>query len=110
MSALYRDSIDNKKVLGFVGKIYGGNTGTSSSCHMCVIKVDNRDGLIKELKKNGIYPGVHYYPNHLYPMYSKFYRKLDVAEEVWTQVITLPLHLYIGMWEVKEIVGVINEW
>lgn len=108
ISQMYRDFIDSDKILGFVGEIYNPISGAESACHLCVIKVANRDSLIGLMNNNGIYPGVHYYPNHLYPVYKKYYRKLPNAEKVWKDIISLPLHMDVGMWEVKEISGVIN--
>ena len=110
ISGMYRESIEIKdKVKGFVGAIYDLNTGRKSSCHMCVLRVDDRDRLVKKLNKNKIFPGVHYFPNHMYPMYKNYYRELEVAESVWKELITLPLHLGIGMFEVNSLCNVVND-
>ena len=60
--------------------------------HNCVIKTSRRDNLNKILKEKNIATGVHYYPNHLYEMYKPYYRELPVTENVWKNILTLPLY------------------
>jgi len=63
-----------------------------SACHNYVIRLNRRDALNAYLEKKKISTGVHYYPNHLYPMYKKHYRRLPVAERAWKRLLTLPLY------------------
>lgn len=79
-----------------------------SSNHMFVIKVDNRNSLIKKLNENNVFPGVHYFPNHLYPIYKKYYRKLVTTETQWLKLISLPLHLEMTIDDVDYICDIIN--
>jgi perosamine synthetase len=64
---------------------------TRSALHNYVVKVEQRDRFVQYMTEKGISTGVHYYPNHLYPVYKPFYRKLPVAESVWRKIVTLPL-------------------
>ena len=79
------------------------------SCwHNYVIKLKKRDELNMFLQKKGISTGVHYYPNHLYHMYRKYYKRLPVAEEVWKRVLTLPLYPDLTSQECKRIISCIR--
>lgn len=66
-----------------------------SAFHNYVIKVRNpedRNPLIEHLKLRGVSTGVHYYPNHLYGIYSKYvHESLPVVERIWRKLITIPL-------------------
>ncbi len=64
---------------------------TRSALHNYVIKLEQRDKFVQYMADKGISTGVHYYPNHLYPVYKPYYRKLPVAESVWHKIVTLPL-------------------
>lgn len=62
------------------------------ACHNFVIKADRRDDLRARLMEKGVTTGVHYYPNHLFEMYKPYYRRLEVSENIWHSLITLPLY------------------
>lgn len=66
------------------------------ACHNFVIQVDQRDELRAYLMEHGITTGVHYYPNHLFDMYKKYYRELTITEEIWKKLVTLPLFPDMG--------------
>jgi dTDP-4-amino-4,6-dideoxygalactose transaminase len=65
----------------------------NSSRHLFQIAVDDRDGLMEMLWKEGIYCGVHYVANHQYPIYEKY--KADVEKASWysSRIMSLPMHL-----------------
>ena len=73
-----------------VEKVY-----TRSAWHNYVIKVkdaNDRGPLMDHLKAHDISTGMHYIPNHLYPIYQPYRNgPLCVTEEVWRRLITLPL-------------------
>ena len=75
-----------------------------------VIKVKaGRDNLLGYLKDNGIDAGINYIPNHLQPAFKDSYGPLPITEEVYKQIISLPL--YFDMQDsdiVKVIEAVIN--
>jgi perosamine synthetase len=56
------------------------------------IKDGKRDSLLEYLNKNGVGAGINYIPNHLQPLFKDFKARLPVTEEVWKQIISLPLY------------------
>ncbi len=62
-----------------------------SACHNYVIKLDKRNEFVAYMTGKEIATGVHYYPNHLYPVYKPYYRALPVAERVSQRIVTLPV-------------------
>ncbi|MCQ6530781.1 DegT/DnrJ/EryC1/StrS family aminotransferase [Bacillus mycoides] len=67
--------------------------GCESSYHIYIVRVNNRDELILALNQVGIYPGVHYRDNTLYPMYAHGSGMCPNAHKVTEEVLSLPLHL-----------------
>ena len=82
-----------------------------SANHLFVIKVDRRDYVHKKLLEAGIETGVHYKPNHHYPMY----RLPDEAEKLWSadlaysRILSLPLHLRLTTDDVIHICNTLKE-
>jgi len=62
--------------------------------HIFPVKILNgkRDALREHLISKNIECGIHYYPNHLLKYYSNPGIKLPVTEELYTQLLSLPLH------------------
>ncbi|WP_413911257.1 DegT/DnrJ/EryC1/StrS family aminotransferase [Desulfobacula sp.] len=66
--------------------------------HIYVVRVsglDDRKGLQARLLVHGIQTGIHYQPNHWLSLYrdqSQSTAPLPVAEAVYTELLTLPLH------------------
>jgi len=60
---------------------------------MYILRVagNRRDEMMDFLASKGVASGVHYIPNHLQPFFSKYSTKLPVTEDVWKEIITLPL-------------------
>jgi len=81
-----------------------------SALHNYVVKLDRRDDLIAHLQKQRISAGVHYFPNHLYKIYSRFKAVVPVTERVWRRLVTLPL--YPGMIDddVERVVGAVRSF
>lgn len=75
--------------------------------HIFVIKVNKskRDYIRQELLKQGIETGLHYQPNHLLSFFKNqtVERKLPNTEEVWEQLITLPLHYDLAYKDVDKV-------
>jgi dTDP-4-amino-4,6-dideoxygalactose transaminase len=63
--------------------------------HLYVIRTNDRDGLVKQLKADGISTGLHYpVPVHLQNCYSNWgYRKgsLPITERVAAEILSLPM-------------------
>ncbi len=66
---------------------------TLHAWHLFYVRTQERDKMIAHLKKHGVSPGVHYYPLHLHPYYRRKYPDVScpVSEEVWKELLTLPL-------------------
>jgi perosamine synthetase len=81
---------------------------TQSALHNYVIKTPYRDQLNSYLKEKGIATGVHYLPVHLQPFYRRQTKvTLPVAEQVWTQLLTLPLYPDLTDREVEFVIETI---
>ena len=80
-----------------------------TSWHLFVIKVKNRDEVIKKLQEKGIGCSVHFIPIHKHPYYKEKYGYKDsnypVANRVFEQSVSLPI--YPDMSD-EEIMYVIN--
>ena len=81
-----------------------------SSWHNYVIKVPDRDRLMSHLQALGIATGMHYIPNHLFPVYKPWYQRLPVAERVWKRLVTLPLFPDLTNDQVHQIVDAIRSF
>lgn len=75
-----------------------------SAQHNYVLRVRDRDRLVEHLSAQGIEAGVHYYPNHLYPMYKDFRADVPVTERLWAHLVTLPMHLDLSEDDVQQVI------
>jgi dTDP-4-amino-4,6-dideoxygalactose transaminase len=75
--------------------------------HVYAVRVPNRDGVRANLQAKGIQTGVHYpIPVHLQPAYSDLgYRQgqFPVAEQVATEVLSLPMFPEMTTAQVEEV-------
>ena len=63
-----------------------------SACYSMVIRLDEREALYEFLAERGIESAVHFYPNHLLPVYAPYCAEpLPVAEREWLRILPLPL-------------------
>lgn len=79
----------------------------TSSWHLFQIKLRHqrvRDTLIGYLKERGIATGVHYYPCHLHPCYIHLRAVVPVASEIWTRILTLPIHPNITDHDLERVI------
>lgn len=79
-----------------------------SSNHLFVIKAERRNQMFMEFKANGIAAGMHYVPNHLFPIFRHLIPDVPVAEKVWHDLISLPLHIDLSHDDVQKICNVIK--
>ena len=79
--------------------------------HIYVIRVraNRRDEFREYMKKQNIPTGIHYQPNHLLTKFKTSY-KLPNVEEVWVELVTLPLHPDLREEEVDYIIKSINQF
>ena len=98
---------------------FSGEIDSAKNCwHLFVIMVEsdklsiNRDQFVEKLKTRNIGSSVHFIPLHFQPYYAKKYgyQKGDFpnTEEVFGQIISLPLYPTLRVEEVKYIVEVIK--
>ncbi len=68
----------------------------TTSWHLFVIKIDNRDNIIEELKNRGIGCSVHFIPIHKHTYYKKKYgyknEDYPVANRVFEKSLSLPIY------------------
>ena len=106
----YKKEINWQNLYGYVGKNVDMDNEDErvSSNHLFVILAPNRDNLIQKFYDNDIFPGVHYYPNHLYPVFKPYYKKMITTENLWKQIISLPVHLQLALEDVQKVCDIIN--
>jgi dTDP-4-amino-4,6-dideoxygalactose transaminase len=80
----------------------------NSSRHLYQILVSNRDSVLQDFYDQGIYPGVHYWDNTSYKMYSYGHGTCQRAEEIAEKVISLPLHLKLEKGDIHQIVEILG--
>ena len=80
-----------------------------SSYHLYVIQVPAilRDRLIDYLAENGISTSVHYYPNHLFPVYQPYRVNLPITEEIAKRIVSLPLYPALRDIQVEMVIDTI---
>ena len=69
-----------------------------------------RDLLINHLNKNNISTGVHYLPLSKHPLYKKYDKNLKVSNNVWQEILTLPLHTGMSKKDIDRIVHCLNNF
>lgn len=81
--------------------------GAQSSNHIFAIRLSNRDDMYRWLTHCGISVGVHYKPNHLYPVYQTV-TSLPVAEKIYRETLSLPMHLKLASADIDYICESVN--
>lgn len=77
-----------------------------------VVRVlDNkRDALMQYLKEKGIATGVHYIPNHIQPFFAQYRVPLPVTEELFEEIVTLPLYYEMTNSDVDSVIEAIKSF
>lgn len=80
--------------------------------HIQPIRVMNgkRDGLRQFLEDAGIPTGIHYKPNHLLDYYRNGRVKLPVTEQLYCEILSLPLHPELEKQDVDFVCSKIKEF
>lgn len=81
--------------------------------HLYVIEVENRKDLYNYLRKNNIFPQVHYIPVHLMPYYKKYgWKKGDFpnAEAYYNNCLSLPMYPTLSTQEQEYVIDNINNF
>ena len=66
-----------------------------------------RDELMKYLKEKGIGTGVHYIPNHIQPLFADSRVPLPVTEQVFGEIVTLPLYYEMTDSDVDKVIDAV---
>jgi len=69
-----------------------------------------RDALIAHLKEHRIGSGVHYIPNHIQPLFERFRVPLPRTEQLFEEIITLPLYFEMTDEDVDRVIGAVQEF
>ena len=72
-----------------------------------LIHASKRDEVREALQREGIETGIHYKPNHLLSYYSSAIR-LPISEELYAQLLTLPLHVNLTETDQDRIVETVR--
>lgn len=83
-----------------------------SSHHNYFIKVDKkiRNRLIDYLNSQGISANVHYLPNHFYPMFADFPHQVPVTNQVWQEIVLLPIFPDLSVKDQELIIKTLKEF
>ncbi len=77
--------------------------GITPSRHLYQVLVDRRDEVMAAMSRQGVFPGVHYRDNTLYPMYAESAASCPRARRASERLISLPLHLRLGREDVRRV-------
>ncbi len=81
--------------------------------HIYVVQLDknvDREEIRDALEKKGIQTGVHYYPNHLLSRYKISGLNLINTDEIYSQLLTLPLHPDLNFEDVLYVCDSLKEY
>lgn len=108
LSSTYRDLLANNPLI----KMQGVAESSDIVPHIFIIRVlgGKREGLKNKLDEEKIPTGIHYKPNHLLSFYGNGSVKLPVTENVYNEILTLPLHPELEISDVEEICATINNY
>jgi dTDP-4-amino-4,6-dideoxygalactose transaminase len=89
--------------------------GSEHAYHLYVIRCADRDALRSALQSAGIGSGIHYpVPVHLQPAYRGRIPLgrggLAVTEALAGEILSLPMHPFLGAQDVDRVVGVVGDW
>ena len=77
---------------------------TTHALHNYCIKTEHRDALSSYLADQKISTTVHYEPNHFYPIYKKYAKKLPVTEKLYNEILLLPFYYGLSDQEIDYII------
>jgi dTDP-4-amino-4,6-dideoxygalactose transaminase len=88
--------------------------GVESVFHLFVVQVEDRQGLLAYLKKEGILAGIHYpLPIHLQPAYKGRVltaKNMSSSEKLVQRIISLPIYPELSIYDAKKIVNVLKKF
>jgi len=102
---LYTEGFKNNSKI----KVIKHSSNCESSRHLYQIQVNNRDNVLEYLNNNNIFPGVHYKDNTQYEMYAYGFGTCPNAHKASSELISLPLHLFLTNDNVKYVINKITQ-
>jgi len=85
----------------------------TTSWHLYVIKINNRDEVIEKLKAQGIGCSVHFIPIHKHPYYKNRYNYINedypVANQVFDKSLSLPIYPDMSNDEISYVIKKLTE-
>ena len=69
-----------------------------------------RNNIMDFLKEKGVGTGVHYIPNHIQPYFARYKTSLPETEQVWTEILTLPLYVDMKEDDVALVIKAVKEY
>ena len=89
IARIYQKAFEGKSFIkGQSGLIEG------HAYHLYIIEIEDRKGLINYLRRNNVWPQVHYIPVHLMPYYRQFgWKEGDMtnAEKYYAECMSIPM-------------------
>jgi perosamine synthetase len=102
---------DNNDKLEKILKIYNENLGyNNGSRHLYRIEVDQNQKFIEYMKENGIICGIHYFPQHKNPIYSKKNDSCPISEKISKKTASIPFHPNLTDKNLDKIIGLIKKY
>lgn len=108
---LDRDNAYRKQVAAWYGKYlpeWITRPVDRNVWHLYPVRVPERDALYTFLSSHGIGCGVHYKPLYHYAYFNQ--KPLPVTEQVFKEIISLPLHLMVTEEDVMRVCSLINQF
>ncbi len=100
----YREALEGVEGIElFDQRAYG-----QSAHYSMVIKADERDALCDYLAAHDIESAVHFYPNHLLPIYQPYTTRLPVVEVEWRRILTIPLYPHLAAEAQERVIACIR--
>lgn len=81
-----------------------------SAHYAMIIKADQRDALCDFLAARDIESAVHFYPNHLLPIYQPYAASLPVVEAQWQRILTIPLYPHLAAGDQERVIAGIRDF
>jgi perosamine synthetase len=77
---------------------------------LCAARVADgrRDAVVRSLGAVGIQAWVHFVPCHLQPAFSAYARSLPVTDELYAELVSLPLHAGLGDDDVDRVLAAVD--
>jgi perosamine synthetase len=97
----YYDNLKNIEFNKYDSKHY-------HSYHLFMIKVKNRDDFMEKLKEKNIGTSIHFRPLHKHSFYKNRFKEFKNADNIYEQIVSIPMYLGLLDNEVEYIVDTIN--